>query len=287
MNVSVVEGKKIGIIGVGNIGASILRGLLAADNGGGLNERIFISDVRKASLESFVGDSESRVVVCESNGEVAEQSDVTILAVKPNDVQRVVEEIAPFISGSKIIISVAAGVPTHAIESALGTGKKVIRVMPNIGVLVGESVTAICKGAYAGEEDVELAREIFSALGAVYSLKESDLDIVTGLSGSGIAFFAAVIEAMSEGGVYEGLPYDVALSISAQTALGAAKMILAGNEPSSITHRTASPGGTTIRGLRVMDTVGVKAALMEAVSEATKRARELSSSDKASSLKAR
>ena len=280
MNVRAVEGKKIGIIGVGNIGASILRGLLTADNGG-VSERVYISDIRKESLESFAGSSESRVVVCEINGDVAEQSDVTILAVKPNDVQRVMEEIAPVISRNKIIVSVAAGVPTRAIESVLGEGKRVIRVMPNIGALVGESVTAICKGAYASEEDETLVKEIFSAIGAVYSVKESDLDIVTGLSGSGIAFFAAVIEAMAEGGVYEGLPYDISLSISARTALGAVKMILAGNEPSSITHRTASPGGTTIRGLHVMDTVGVKAALIEAVSEATKRARELSSSDKA------
>jgi pyrroline-5-carboxylate reductase len=282
MNESAVEGKQIGIIGVGNIGASILRGLLTADNGG-LCERIYISDIRKESLDSLAGkdSSESRVVVCKINGEVAERSDVTILAVKPNDVQRVMEEIAPCISGSKIIVSVAAGVPTRVIESVLGEGKRVIRVMPNIGALVGESVTAICKGAYASDEDEKLAAAIFSAIGAVYRVKESDMDIVTGLSGSGIAFFAAVIEAMAEGGVYEGLPYDVSLSISARTALGAVKMILAGNEPSSIAHRTASPGGTTIRGLRVMETVGVKAALMEAVSEATKRARELSSSAQA------
>ncbi len=275
MNERTVKGKRIGIIGVGNIGASILRGLLAAD-GGGVSGKIFIHDVKKENLESFEGGRESRVAVCESNEEVAKKSDAIILAVKPTDVHGVVEEIAPFINGGKMVVSVAAGVPTSAIERDLGEGKKVIRVMPNIGARVGESVTAMCRGTYAGEEDEVLAKELLGAVGAVYSVKERDIDVITGLSGSGIAFFAAVIEAMAEGGVYEGLPYDLSLAISARTALGAAKMILAGDEPSTIKHMTASPGGTTIRGLYAMDAGGVKAGIIEAVSEATKRAREIS-----------
>jgi len=270
-----VKRKKIGIIGMGNIGTSILRGLLAAD-GSRLSGEIFISDIKKENLGSFEGKEESRVVVCKSNEEAAKKSAVIILAVKPKDVRGVVEEIAPVITGGKMVVSVAAGVPTSAIERDLGEGKKVIRVMPNIGARVGESVTAMCKGTYAGDDDEALAKEILGAIGAVYSVKESDIDIITGLSGSGIAFFTAVIEAMAEGGVYEGLPYDLSLAISAKTALGAAKMILAGDEPSSIKHMTASPGGTTIRGLYAMDARGVKAAIMEAVSEATKRAREIS-----------
>lgn len=275
MNERTVKGKRIGIIGVGNIGASILRGLLAAD-GGRVGGKIFIRDVKKENLESFEGGRESRVAVCESNEEVAKKSDAIILAVKPTDVHGVVEEIAPFINRGKMVVSVAAGVPTSAIERDLGEGKKVIRVMPNIGARVGESVTAMCRGTYAGEEDEVLAKELLGAVGAVYSVKERDIDVITGLSGSGIAFFAAVIEAMAEGGVYEGLPYDLSLAISARTALGAAKMILAGDEPSTIKHMTASPGGTTIRGLYAMDAGGVKAGIMEAVSEATKRAREIS-----------
>jgi len=275
MNDRAVKGKRIGIIGVGNIGASILRGLLAAGSSG-LNGEIFISDVKKENLESFEGEQESRVAVCESNEEVAENSDVIILAVKPNDVRGVVGEIAPYINGGKMVVSVAAGVPTSAIERDLGEGKKVIRVMPNIGARVGESVTALCRGTYAGEGDEAIAKEILGAIGAVYSVKESDIDVITGLSGSGIAFFAAVIEAMAEGGVHEGLPHDLSLAISAKTALGAAKMVLAGEEPTSIKQMTASPGGTTIRGLYAMDARGVKAALMEAVIVATQRAREIS-----------
>lgn len=276
MNEKTVKGKQIGIIGVGNIGSSILRGLLAADEGRS-SGKIFISDVRRENLESLESEQGSRVVACESNGELSKKSDVIILAVKPNDVDGVVKEIAPFMDEDKILVSVAAGVPTGAVERDLGEGKKVIRVMPNIGALVGESVTAMCRGAYARDEDEAIAKEILGAIGTVYSVQETDIDIITGLSGSGIAFFAAVIEAMAAGGLYEGLPHDVSLAISAKTALGAAKMVLAGYEPSAIKKMTASPGGTTIRGLYAMDAKDVKAAMMEAVIEATKRAREISS----------
>ncbi|MDI6885132.1 MAG: pyrroline-5-carboxylate reductase [archaeon] len=273
MNERSVKGKKIGIIGIGNIGRSLLRGLLAVEIGR-LSGEVFISDVKKENLQYF--EPESRVVVCEDNKEVAEKSDVIILAVKPNDVRGVAEEIAPCVNEEKMVVSVAAGVPTRVIERYLGKGKRVIRVMPNIGARVGESVTAMCTGEFAGEEDEMMAKKILSAIGDVYSVKESDMDVITGLSGSGIAFFAAMIEAMADGGVYEGLPHDLALEISAKTALGAAIMILAGDEPSSIGQMTASPGGTTMRGLYAMESRGVKAAIMDAVIEATKRAREIS-----------
>lgn len=271
-------GKKIGIIGVGNIGRALLQGLLAVEmglSGKVLSMRVLnISDVSRERLQYF--EPETRVVVCEDNKEVAEKSDVIILAVKPNDIRGVVEEIAPFVNEDKIVISVAAGVPTRVIEGHLGKGKKVIRVMPNIGARVGESVTAMCTGEFAGEEDEMVAKEILSVIGDVYSVKEGDMDVITGLSGSGIAFFAAMIEAMAEGGVYEGLPHDLALEISAKTARGAAAMVLAGDKPSSIEEMTASPGGTTIRGLYAMESRGIKAGIMEAVIEATKRAREIS-----------
>lgn len=272
------KGKKIGIIGVGNIGRALLQGLLAVEmglSGKVLSMRVLnISDVSRERLQYF--EPETRVVVCEDNKEVAEKSDVIILAVKPNDIRGVVEEIAPFVNEDKIVISVAAGVPTRVIEGHLGKGKKVIRVMPNIGARVGESVTAMCTGEFAGEEDEMVAKEILSVIGDVYSVKEGDMDVITGLSGSGIAFFAAMIEAMAEGGVYEGLPHDLALEISAKTARGAAAMVLAGDKPSSIEEMTASPGGTTIRGLYAMESRGIKAGIMEAVIEATKRAREIS-----------
>lgn len=282
MKAKKVEGNRIGIIGVGNIGSSILRGLLAADSGTGL-ERIYIYDANKKAILDFGSDTEIKVIVeiCTSNEVVAKNSEVIILAVKPSVVKAVVKEIAPFITADKILISVAAGVLTKTIEGYLGEGKKVIRVMPNIGARVSESVCALCKGRYAETDDEELAKGILSVIGSVYSVSESDLDVITGLSGSGIAFFAAIIDAMADGGVYEGLPRDLALAISAETALGAAKMVLAGDTPSAIQAMTASPGGTTIRGLYAMDSRGVKAAMMAAVIDATERAAEISRMDAA------
>ncbi len=271
-----VKGKKIGIIGVGNIGASILRGLLATEQMSG--PVLFISDVRSERLESFASEFKPRVLVCASNTELAERSDVLLLAVKPQDVPVVLEGLAPVLGTEKLLISVAAGVSTHSMERVLGEGKRVIRVMPNIAALIGESVTALARGAYADTEDEAVAKAVLGAIGAVYTVKEHDVDIVTGLSGSGIAFFAAVIDAMAAGGVYEGLPRELALAIAAQTAHGAAKMVLTGTTPAALQEMTASPGGTTIRGLYAMETRNVKAAMMHAVSAATKRARELSTS---------
>ena len=270
-----VKGKKIGIIGVGNIGASILRGLLAAEHVSG---PVFISDVRSERLESVAGEFKPHVLVCASNLEVAERSDVILLAVKPQDVRAVLAEIAPVMGTDKLLITVAAGVPTQTIERLLGEGKRVIRVMPNIGALIGASVTALSKGTYADEADETVAKAVLGAIGAVYTVKERDIDIVTGLSGSGIAFFAAVIDAMAAGGVCEGLSRELALAIAAQTAQGAAKMVLAGTTPVALQEMTASPGGTTMRGLYAMEARNVKAAMMHAVSAATKRARELSTS---------
>ncbi|MBN1455139.1 MAG: pyrroline-5-carboxylate reductase [Methanomicrobia archaeon] len=270
-----VRGKKIGIIGVGNIGASILRGLLAAEHVSG---PLFISDVRSERLELVAGEFKPRVLVCTSNLEVAERSDVILLAVKPQDVRAVLEGIAPVLGKDKLLITVAAGVPTKTIERVLGEGKRVIRVMPNIGALIGESVTALSKGTYADDADEAVAKAVLGAIGAVYTVKEHDIDIITGLSGSGIAFFAAVIDAMAAGGVCEGLPRELALAIAAQTAQGAAKLVLAGTTPVALQEMTASPGGTTMRGLYAMEARNVKAAMMHAVSAATKRARELSTS---------
>ncbi|MGB3459897.1 MAG: pyrroline-5-carboxylate reductase [Halobacteriota archaeon] len=272
VSMRVAKGKSIGLIGVGNIGASILQGLLAADSTG---RAIFISDEKQEKLSDF--ESEPGIEICASNEAVAKKAGILILAVKPNDMQSVVESIAPFMDEETLLISVAAGVPTSVIETYLGAERKVVRVMPNIGARVGESVTALCGGIYASEEDERIVKGILSAIGAVHIVKERDMDVITGLSGSGIAFFAAVIDAMADGGVYAGLPRDLALAISARTALGAAKLILAGDKPSTVEQITASPGGTTIRGLYAMETHGVKAAMMEAVIEATKRAGEISS----------
>ncbi len=276
MSDKAVAGKNVGIIGVGNIGSAVLRGLLHTRRVG----QICIYDIKRENLAPYTGESlpesDARVLLCASNREVAERSDIIIVAVKPGDVYGVLEEIAPVVTAEDVVVSLAAGIPTAVLERALGPSKKVIRVMPNIGALLGASVTALCRGTAADDEAEASATAIFESIGTVYSLKERDLDAVTGLSSSGIAFFAAVIEAMADGGLHEGLPHDLALTIAARTAQGAAMLILAGKDPAKIRYMTASPGGTTIRGLHVLDDRGVKGALITAVIEATRRARELS-----------
>ncbi len=265
---------RIGIVGIGNIGAAILQGLLAAEKW----DKIYISDVRKERLSKF--ESEHRVKICDSNADVAENADVVIIAVKPSDVKNVLTEIKHLIGG-KVLISVAAGISTKMLEMYLGdaggaggAAVRVIRVMPNIGAVVGAAVSAICRGSHASDEDEAVAKEILSAIGDVYSVDEKHMDAITGLSGSGIAFMATVIDALADGGVYEGVQRDLALKIAAKTAEGAAKMISAGFSPEKIRELTASPGGTTIRGILQMEK-GVRAAVMNAVIAAAKRSREI------------
>lgn len=275
---------RIGIIGIGNIGSAILHGLLTADLEISM-ESIFISDVEIEKLQPF--EKNERIKVCKGNEEVAKEADIIILAVKPKEIKRTAREIAYFLNEDKILVSVAAGVTTSAIEAEIasqseerdknkGNKVKVIRVMPNIALQMNEAVLALCKGKNAKEEDEEEVKKLFNAIGTVYSIKEEYIDVITGLSGSGIAFFASIIDAMADGALYEGLPRELALKISAKTAAGAAKMILMGKKPLEIKEMVSSPGGTTIRGLYTMESRSVKAAVMEAVIEATKKAKEIS-----------
>ncbi len=280
--------KKIGIIGVGNMGSAILRGLLKAKKAG----KIFISDAREERLREFQGNE--NVVACKSNAEVVRNADVIILAVKPSDVKAVASEVKNDFDESKILISVAAGISTKTLETYFGSDApsqqttaraeaeraerrvRVVRVMPNIAALVGSAFSAVCRGSFASQEDEEIAKEIMSAVGEAFSVKESDMDAITGLSGSGVAFAALVIDALAEGGVHEGLPRELALRIAARTVEGAARMISAGFSPENVRDMTASPGGTTIRGILTLEKYAVHAALMSAVIDATRRAKEIS-----------
>ena len=280
--------KKIGIIGVGNMGSAILRGLLKAKKAG----KIFISDAREERLREFQG--KENVVACKSNAEVVRNADVIILAVKPSDVTAVASEVKNDFDESKILISVAAGISTKTLETYFGSDAssqqttaraeaeraerrvRVVRVMPNIAALVGSAFSAVCRGSFASQEDEEIAKEIMSAVGEAFSVKESEMDAITGLSGSGVAFAALVIDALAEGGVHEGLPRELALRIAAKTVEGAARMISAGFSPENVRDMTASPGGTTIRGILTLEKYAVHAALMSAVIDATRRAKEIS-----------
>jgi len=175
-----------------------------------------------------------------------------------------------------LVISIAAGVTIQTLADELGSAVRLVRVMPNTPCLVGASATGYSPGLTATQADVELVGKLFSAVGKAYRVSEPLLDAVTGLSGSGPAYVYLMIEAMADGGVRCGLPRDVAQSLAAQTVLGAAKMVLeTGQHPAALKDAVASPGGTTIAGLQVLERAAFRAAAIDAVEAATRRAQEL------------
>ncbi len=262
----------IGFIGAGRIGEALIRGVLAANLTG--SDRIFASDVDSKHLQML--HSELGINVSVDNIETVDNADAIILAVKPQIIGKVLQSINKKITGEHIVISVAAGTPIKTIEENLPDGTHLVRVMPNIACTVRQAISAICAGSNATESDIKTARTIFGSVGRVVAVPESMMDAVTGLSGSGPAFVFQIIEALSDGGVHEGLPRDVAIELAAQTVLGAAAMVLeTGEHPGALKDMVTSPAGTTIQGLRALEEHGVRAGMMAAVIAATRRSREL------------
>ncbi len=216
--------------------------------------------------------------VSDSNRDTVAAADVVVLAVKPQSMQDVLTELADHVSSEQLVISIAAGVRLSQIADQLGSDKRLIRVMPNTPCLVGQSASAFAVGTNATDADAALVEQLLSAVGHAHRLDESLLDAVTGLSGSGPAFVSVFIEALSDGGVRVGLPGNVAMALAVQTVLGTAELIRStGEHPSVIKDRVASPGGTTIAGLKALETHGFRAAVISAVEAATKRSIELGS----------
>jgi len=204
---------------------------------------------------------------------------VIILAVKPQIMGAVLKEIASAVDDGKLLISIAAGVATKKLREHLGKAARLIRVMPNTPALVLEGVTAIARADGLKPGDLEVAQELFGAVGRVVVLDESALDAVTGLSGSGPAYIAVAIEALADGGVKMGLDRATATLLAAQTVLGSARLILeTGVHPGQLKDMVSSPGGTTIAGIAALEDGGFRRALIQAVERATLRSRELGAS---------
>ncbi|HLB70287.1 MAG: pyrroline-5-carboxylate reductase [Candidatus Methanoperedens sp.] len=266
-----VSGKKIGFIGTGKMGEALIRGILYARLVS--PDKIYASDMDLARLESL--EKTYKINTCENNCEVMLNSDILIIAVKPQIVPAVLKEIRDSIK-NQLIISIAAGVPIETFETALPERTKVVRVMPNIAATVREAASAISMGRAVSKEDADIAHEIFNSVGMSVLLPEYLMDAVTGLSGSGPAYIFMIIEALADGGVHEGLDRNTAKILAAQTVLGAAKMVLDDKtHTGELRDMVTSPGGTTIRGIRVMEDRGVRIAMMDAVIEACERSREL------------
>lgn len=264
--------RRIGFVGGGNIANAIIRGALAS---AALQPgRVRISDVSEDLLARRA--REHGITTTTSNSELVEWADVIVFAVKPQVLGAVLAGCADAVSTDSLVISVAAGVPTHFYEAKLRAGARVVRAMPNTPALALAAATAIAPGAHATDEDLAEAKALFDSVGRTVKLSESHMDAVTGLSGSGPAYVMLMIEALADGGVNVGLPRDTALLLAAQTVYGSAKLLLElGEHPGRMKDMVTSPGGTTIAGVRALERGGLRHALMDAVEAATQRGREL------------
>ncbi len=210
-----------------------------------------------------------------SNVEVALAADVVVLAIKPQNLTRVAHDLKPALTTQKLVISILAGASLEQLTDELGT-ERVVRVMPNTPCLVGRGAAGYACGPSCSVDDEKLVGRLLSAVGISFALPEKLLDAVTGLSGSGPAFVYLMIEALSDGGVRMGLPRDVATALATQTVLGAAEMVqTTGEHPGVLKDRVASPGGTTIAGLHILESNALRGTLISAVEAATKRSQEL------------
>jgi pyrroline-5-carboxylate reductase len=260
---------QVGFIGAGNMGAAMLKGLLAAD-------RLKPGDIvfcdpdskRQEELEKL------GVEAALDNAEVM-HSPVVVLAVKPQVLGGVLEEIRKFARPWHLVISIAAGVPLAVLEGALADSR-VIRAMPNTPLMVQAGMTALSPGKRATPEDMDLALDLFRAVGRAEVVDENHLDVITALGGSGPAFVAVFLEALADGAVKMGLPRSLALEFAAQTLFGTARLVLEKNlHPGLLKDMVTSPGGTTIHGLHALEQGAFRAAVISAIESATWRAQDL------------
>lgn len=266
------ENQKIGVIGCGKMGTILLKGILTHNLF--IENHIRISDVSRKRLEEI--HEAYPMMVLNDNRTLVQNVDVMILAVKPQNLPDLLDEIATDVHPDKLIISIAAGISTRLIEKHFPVPIRVVRAMPNTPALVGEGVTALAAGAHTTSEDIGTAVRIFEAVGTTVTVHESLMDAVTGLSGSGPGYVFVMLEALADAGVLLGLPRDVALKLAAQTLLGSAKLYLqTGKHPGELKDMVTSPGGTTISGLKALEEGRLRATLMMAVEEAARRSKAL------------
>jgi pyrroline-5-carboxylate reductase len=274
--------KRLGFLGAGNMSGALIKGLL---HGGFAPGRILASDVKVDRLEQLR--TKHGIRTTSDNHELVRESDVLVLAVKPQVIDRVLTEIGRDVHADQLVVSVAAGVTLEGLEGRLTPKARVVRAMPNTPAMVQAGATAIAGGAHAREDDLRVARELFEAVGRVVVLDEGLLDAVTGLSGSGPAYLMLIIDALADGGVKVGLHRDTALLLAAQTVFGSAQLLLeTGEHPGRLKDMVTSPGGTAIAGLHTLESGALRKTLMDAVEAATKRAAELGT-EMTAKLKAR
>jgi pyrroline-5-carboxylate reductase len=260
------------MLGAGNMAGALIRGLLASKSV--TKEQICASDVRADHLKEL--QAQYGITTYSDNLQLAANSDLVVLAVKPQVVDRVLDQMSGAFAPNTLLVSIAAGVPIRSLEARLPEHVRVVRAMPNTAAIALAGATGIAPGSRSTQADIDVTQALFAAIGRSVVLDESLIDAVTGLSGSGPAYVMVIIEALADGGVKVGLHRDTALLLAAQTVYGSAKLLLeTGEHPGRLKDMVTSPGGTAIAGLHTLETGGIRRTLIDAVDSATKRAVEL------------
>ena len=259
---------KLGFIGCGNMAQAMITGILTQEV---VNPNdLIVSNPHKekvATLKQQFG-----IMTTTDNKEVARESDILVLSVKPQVYPTVIKEIREEVSTEQIIVTIAAGVSMATTERQFGKETKIVRVMPNTPALVGEGMSGLCCNEYVTEEEFDQVHHIFESFGKAEKITENLMDAVVGVSGSGPAYVYMFIEAMADAGVTQGLPRKQAYTFAAQTLLGSAKMVLeTGKHPGELKDAVCSPAGTTIEAVNVLEKKGMRSAVIEAVTAAAKK----------------
>lgn len=267
-----MEKQRIGIIGAGNMAEALIHGMITSMRFS--SQRILVSNRSNRQRLEYL--TEKYKVVGTGKKDLVEQSDAIVLAMKPQDLFSVIEEIKEWMRPEQLCISIAAGVDMASIQRVSGLELSIVRAMPNTSAKVLCSATAIAKGENVTEEQMELVRKIFSCVGTVREVEEEQMDVVTGLSGSGPAYVYSFLEAMIDGGHRLGLSQKESTELVLQTLRGAVEMMTAtGMKPAELSQQICSPNGTTVAGLAVLRQNHFKESVMEAIKAATLRSKEL------------
>ncbi|MEU3603781.1 pyrroline-5-carboxylate reductase [Streptomyces sp. NPDC006798] len=264
--------KTVAVLGTGKIGEALLSGMIRA---GWRPADLLVTTRRTDRAEELRTRYGVEPV---TNADAAKRADTLILAVKPQDMGALLDQLAPHLTADRLVISAAAGIPTSFIEERLASGAPVVRVMPNTPVLVDEGMSVISGGHHATPTHLAHTEEIFGSVGKTLRVPESQQDAATALSGSGPAYFYFLVEAMTDAGILLGLPRAQAHDLIVQAAIGAAVMLRdSGEHPVKLREAVTSPAGTTISAIRELENHGVRAALIAALEAARDRSRELAS----------
>ena len=264
--------EKVAFLGLGKMGGILLQALLKKNL---LSPKNTVATVRHPERAQSLS-QELGIPVTTDNRQAAQKSDLVLLCVKPQTVREVTEEIAGEMTPGKQLISIAASVPTRYIEEILDSEVPVVRAMPNTPCVIGFGMTGLCKGKFADESHLDIAKTLFDSVGLTVTVEEKRMDAVTGLSASGPAFIYIILESLAEGGVKVGLPRDVATLLAAQTVQGAARMVLeTGQHPALLKDAVTTPAGCTVDGILELEEGKLRVTLIKAVVKATERAKEL------------